>query len=99
MADPVRVCALSDLREGEPKALMSGGRNLALVRVADTVHAFDGICPHRGASLGEGFLNDGCLVCPWHGWQFDLQTGMYAPGSGVTKFVTEVRDGAVWVAL
>jgi nitrite reductase (NADH) small subunit len=35
----------------------------------------DGVCPHEGGPLGEGIVEDGKVVCPWHGYPFDVHTG------------------------
>jgi 3-phenylpropionate/trans-cinnamate dioxygenase ferredoxin subunit len=38
-------------------------------------YALEDACNHAGASLAEGFLNDGCIACPMHGYVFSLRTG------------------------
>ncbi len=39
------------------------------------IYAIDNICTHDSAPLSEGVVTDGCVVCPWHGAEFDLETG------------------------
>lgn len=51
------------------------GEDLALVRDGDRISAIHGVCAHQGGPLAEGRVIDGCLTCPWHGWQ-------YRPGDG-----------------
>ncbi len=51
------------------------GLQLCLANHAGDYAAVDNTCPHRGAPLNEGTLEDGKLVCPWHAWGFDLKTG------------------------
>ena len=84
----------------------------------DVVHAVLNICPHKGAPVCRGtvggtmlpsapgeliFANDGkVLKCPWHGYEFDIETG--ASLFGITrgklrKFPAEVRDGEVYVKI
>src|SRR4029453_11501946 len=48
---------------------------IALFRRGAEVYALNNICPHRGAALAEGTINDDEVVCPWHGWRFELATG------------------------
>jgi len=53
-----------------------GDQSILLVRVdADTVKAFYNFCPHRGTALGEGcgHFDNGRIICPFHGWRWDLQ--------------------------
>jgi 3-phenylpropionate/trans-cinnamate dioxygenase ferredoxin subunit len=75
MADFVRVASLSDLGDGEVRAVEAGGRRIALVRLGDTVCAIGDDCSHDEALLSEGKLEGGVLRCPWHGARFDVRTG------------------------
>jgi pyruvate oxidase len=43
------------------------GRGLAITRTDLGFAALDNRCPHGGGPLGEGHIDDGCLICPWHG--------------------------------
>lgn len=52
-----------------------GGKELALFRVGDAIHALDALCPHEGAPLAQGEVVDGVVTCPWHGWTFNACTG------------------------
>ena len=59
----------------------------------------DGVCPHQGGPLGKGSLS-GCVVtCPWHGWQFDVSTGLNQINANIQQpfFDVRVQDGAVLV--
>ncbi|MFG0255515.1 MAG: Rieske (2Fe-2S) protein [Rhodopirellula sp. JB053] len=51
-------------------------RVVAVFRHAGQWYALDGMCSHQGGPLAEGVLRDGCVTCPWHGWQYDLATGI-----------------------
>ena len=51
------------------------GRKLVIGRVDDGYFAVDATCPHAGASLGFGMLEGNALVCPLHGWEFDVFSG------------------------
>jgi nitrite reductase (NADH) small subunit/3-phenylpropionate/trans-cinnamate dioxygenase ferredoxin subunit len=52
-----------------------GGRGVVLANVDDQYYAISDTCPHAGAPLGEGFLDESTLTCPLHGWTFDVITG------------------------
>ncbi|HYC76950.1 MAG TPA: Rieske (2Fe-2S) protein [Planctomycetota bacterium] len=97
MTDPAPLCSFKDLKDGLPLGVTVDGRKLVVCRVGDDVRILDGVCPHRGAPLEGGFLNDGCLVCPWHGWQFRLDDGAFV-GGGVSLNARPavVRDGKVY---
>jgi len=72
----VRVCPASELpAEGEVGEFTVQGRSLCVARVDGAVAVLDGVCPHEGGPLGEGIVEDGRVVCPWHGYAFEVHTG------------------------
>lgn len=71
----VTACALSELEEGKPKYVDLDGRELAVCLDQGEAFALDNECPHAGGSMSGGWVEDGCAVCPWHSWAFDLRTG------------------------
>jgi nitrite reductase (NADH) small subunit len=77
MSEFVRVCAVSEL----PGKEMAGeftvqGRALCVANVDGSIAVLDGVCPHEGGPLGEGIIEEGRVVCPWHAYSFDLRTGV-----------------------
>jgi nitrite reductase/ring-hydroxylating ferredoxin subunit len=76
MSNLIKVAEATELKPGESKVVMAGERELALFNVAGKFYAVDNICPHRGGPLGEGILDDSVVTCPWHGWKFDVTTGI-----------------------
>ena len=70
-----RVAAVAEIPPGRAKTCMAGGKALAVVNLDGKFHAIDNTCVHRGGPLGEGAVDGNSLICPWHGWQFDLSTG------------------------
>jgi nitrite reductase/ring-hydroxylating ferredoxin subunit len=101
MTEPTIACSLSDLADGKPKACQVAGRPVTIVKAGDKVYALDAICPHRGGPLAEGFVQDDCIYCPWHGWGFHLDSGVYvgSPGVGIKTHPTAILDGSVVVKL
>jgi multimeric flavodoxin WrbA/nitrite reductase/ring-hydroxylating ferredoxin subunit len=75
------------------------GLTLALSFADGTFAAIGATCAHEGGPLDEGTLNgDGCIVCPWHEWEYDRVTGRVPGGSEcVVAYDVEVRDGRVRV--
>ena len=95
----IRVASENDHPVGSAAELVAEDRIIALFHVDDRWFALDGVCPHQGGPLGKGMLQ-GCIVtCPWHGWQFDVQTGQHQTTTAAvhTKFAVKVEDGEVYV--
>lgn len=65
----------SRIRVGQVLPFTIAGRLLAVGRTEAGYFALDGICPHAGASLGEGDLEGGCVICPVHGYAYDVRSG------------------------
>jgi nitrite reductase/ring-hydroxylating ferredoxin subunit len=96
----VRVCAVDDLREDEAVVESVEGTQVALFLLDGDVHALENVCPHQGGPLGEGKVEDGCVFCPWHGWEFDVATGEHVQGlASANAFPVTVDDGDVYVSL
>ena len=51
-------------------------RRIALFHHDGRYFALDETCPHRGGPLHSGPIQGGCVLCPWHSWRFDLETGV-----------------------
>lgn len=76
MGEFVKVATRSELPdEGEAREFLAGGTLVCIANINGAYTAMDNVCVHRGGPLGQGIVLDGKLVCPWHGWAFDPQTG------------------------
>jgi vanillate O-demethylase monooxygenase subunit len=64
--------AASQEIDGTPKQVLVLGEQVALFRLDGQVHAFRDLCIHRGTALSLGRLEEGMLVCPYHGWRYDM---------------------------
>ena len=95
----VRVAAVSEVPAGEGRVVEAGPVTLALFNVDGRFFAIDNRCTHRGGPLGEGPVDDQVVMCPWHGWRFDVTTGANVnnPAVKVACFPVSVEDGAIWV--
>jgi len=95
-----RVCSVEDIADGDAVIEDVEGTTVAVVAVEDDVYAIENVCPHQGGPIGEGKVEDGCIYCPWHGWQFDLATGEHVHGMGrANTYPVSVEDGDVYVTL
>jgi nitrite reductase/ring-hydroxylating ferredoxin subunit len=101
MAQWLKVATREDFPPGTARELTAGGRVVALFNVAGTFYALDGICPHAGGPLGEGTLSGCVVMCPWHGWQFDVTTGQNAltPRIEQTRFAVKLEGDDVCVEI
>ena len=85
------LCELADLHEGVGKYVEASGYCLAIFLHAGKVRVIDNACPHAGANLSAGWIDDGCVVCPKHGWPFRLEDGQLRDTPGVNVDVYAVR--------
>ena len=75
MSEFVPVAKLSELAVSKKLCLEVNNRYVVLVELDGTVHCLDDVCTHDGGPLGEGDIENDCLVCPRHGAKFDIRTG------------------------
>lgn len=102
MTDFVTVATVGDIAPGTGRTVDVNGIWIALFNVDGTFYAIDNACPHAGGPLGEGKLReDGVVECPWHGWRFDVTTGLRVgnPNFEVPCCAVRVIDDQVQIAL
>jgi cytochrome P450/nitrite reductase/ring-hydroxylating ferredoxin subunit len=98
IASFTRVANVAELAGPGPFALSADGVDLAVVHTQDGWRAFEGRCPHLGALLGEGEIEDGHLVCRNHRWRFDIASGQRTGGPECLPSCPIVeRNGAIFV--
>jgi nitrite reductase (NADH) small subunit len=98
MQEMIRVCSESELpREGEVCEMADG--HLCVARVGGEIAVLSNVCPHSEGPLGQGMIEDGKVVCPFHGWAFDVRTGVTDQSSQLKARVFEavVKNGALLV--
>lgn len=98
MSDWHQVARPGEMSEGEVKLVTAGTAAIALVRHGGEYRALDNRCPHAGGPLSGGSIENGMLVCPWHGREYDLATGQCDGFAGVATYPVEVRAEGVFVA-
>ncbi len=72
------VCRVNELPEGEGKTVVVGKKLVAVFHHQGRYFALDDVCPHMGASLSSGYVENGIVTCPWHAWRFRLNDGAWA---------------------
>ena len=77
------VARVGEIPEGEGRAFNVCGRLVAVFNDRGAYRAIDDTCPHAGASLSQGSLVEGTVVCARHGWRFHLCDGTWADYSKI----------------
>ena len=89
-----------DLPRGTARHIKVGKNDIALARVGDDVYALSNVCRHAFAPLAEGYVDEHHLVCPWHGWRYDVRDGTTDhPNADVRTFPVTERDGFIYVSV
>jgi len=98
----VRVASVDEIPVGRGKTVEVGGLVLAVFNAgAGRYHALSGACAHEDGPLGEGVLLGDSVVCPWHGFDFDVRTGVcgVAPDLSVSVYPVRVAGADLLVEL
>jgi nitrite reductase (NADH) small subunit/3-phenylpropionate/trans-cinnamate dioxygenase ferredoxin subunit len=74
----IAVGKVADVPVGGTKVVSVNQKDVAIFNVSGEFFAIDDLCPHMGASLSGGHVEDGCVICPWHYWRFRLTDGAWA---------------------
>ncbi|WP_178114772.1 Rieske (2Fe-2S) protein [Pseudomonas saliphila] len=96
-----KVGSAEALRNGEPIGAKVGDQAVAVFLVDDDIIATEGICPHATGPLHEGEVEGRVLTCPWHGWSFDLDSGVCVddPCLHLKRFPVQVKGDDILVGL
>ncbi|MGA7723077.1 MAG: nitrite reductase (NAD(P)H) small subunit [Ignavibacteriaceae bacterium] len=94
-----RVCSVNNLIEYKGKRFFINDVDLVVFLLNGEIFALSNICPHQHTALiYDGFIEDGCVICPAHGWMFNLRTGrMPTESKGLDSYPVRVIDGIVYV--
>jgi nitrite reductase/ring-hydroxylating ferredoxin subunit/DMSO/TMAO reductase YedYZ heme-binding membrane subunit len=95
----VRVCRADEIPDTRARVLRLGDERVAVYRYDGKVSAIGSVCQHQYGPLGEGKVVDGCVVCPWHGYEYHPATGASPPPftEKVPTYRVRVADGVVFV--
>jgi sulfoxide reductase heme-binding subunit YedZ len=95
----VDVCGVEEIDNNRAKIVCAGGERVAIFKYDGLISAISNVCRHQNGPLGEGRIVDGCVTCPWHGFQYLPQTGA-APAPfkhRVATYRTTVKNGRVFL--
>lgn len=101
MSERVTVANTTELTAGTGIVAEVNGKSLAVFNVAGTFHVIDNTCIHRGGPLGEGALEGEVVTCPWHGWEYNVKTGVSVnnPSACVASYPVVIEGDEVKVDL
>lgn len=101
MKSALPVIDADALQEGQGQSVRLENRALAVFKHEGNFYVMDDECPHVGAPLGNGWLENGQVICSFHGWAFDLKTGACSncPGRPVKTYPTRVENGKVHIEI
>jgi nitrite reductase (NADH) small subunit len=102
MPNFTKLATESDLpAANEAKEFPCGDKAICVANVNGTYSAMDNVCLHRGGPLGQGMIESGKVVCPWHGWQWDPTTGHAEqnPVAKVTVYPLKIENGDVLIEI
>ena len=95
----VEACRVEEIPEKRALIRTISGERVAIFKYDGKVSAISNVCQHQNGPLGEGRIIDGCITCPWHGFQYLPETGASPPPftEKVPTFNVKIADGKVFV--
>lgn len=81
------------------KSVQVNKKRICLIKTHDRWFATQAKCPHAGADLSQGWCKNGKLICPFHRYEYDLQTGKGAPGQGdyIDTYPLQIRQDGIYI--
>jgi nitrite reductase (NADH) small subunit/3-phenylpropionate/trans-cinnamate dioxygenase ferredoxin subunit len=101
MTDFVTVARVGEIPDGEGITREIGEHLVAVFNDGGQYFAINDMCPHQGASLGAGAVEDGVVACPWHAWRFRICDGTWCdnPRIKTDSYEVRVRDQEIQVRI
>jgi len=95
----VKICRLNDLKEKQGKRLIIDDVEVAVFKVGGKIFALNNVCPHQHTNnIYDGFIEEGHIICPEHGWEFNLETGrIRSGGKGLDSYEVLIEGNDVYV--
>lgn len=91
----------SKLAEGKMLAVRVKGKPILLAKVGGEVFGVSNFCPHMGCSFQGGILAGYIVMCPCHGWKFDVRNGQYQenPQTALACYRCKIQNGKIYVEI
>ena len=94
MSQRVPVGTTEQIAEGAFKVVVHEQSAIAVFNVEGAYFAISTICPHAAGPLTQGFIENGRIVCPWHGWSFPL-SAENPPNDGLARYRVYVKGDEI----
>lgn len=101
MGNFVRVAGVQEIPTGKGKQVEVGAVRIALFNVEGSFYAIEAFCAHMGEPLANGELRGTMVICPWHGWGFDVTDGCFIrqPRTCLDTFAVRVEGQDILVEI
>ncbi|MGB0563928.1 MAG: Rieske 2Fe-2S domain-containing protein [Spirulinaceae cyanobacterium] len=73
------IGSITEIPEDQAKVVTLSGERIAVFKYDGKISAISNVCQHQNGPLGEGKIMDGCITCPWHGYQYRPEDGCSPP--------------------
>jgi methionine sulfoxide reductase heme-binding subunit len=93
------VCETNEIEDSRAKIFCIDNERIAVYKFENKLYAINNVCKHQGGPLGEGKILDGCITCPWHGYQYLPQNGQSPPPfkEKVSTYDVKTEGTKVWL--
>lgn len=91
MPDFTTIAKIGDIPEGQGRSFPVGDWIVAVFNVGGEYQAINDLCPHMGASLAGGHVEQGIVTCPWHAWRFKTCDGTWCDNPRIKIESFEIR--------
>ena len=95
----LKVCTINEIEEDRAKIFTINNERIAIFKYEGNLSAVHNVCKHQGGPLGEGKIIDGCITCPWHGYQYLPQNGQSPPPftEKVATYELKLVDSIIYI--
>jgi methionine sulfoxide reductase heme-binding subunit len=95
----VKVCSVNEIEEDRAKMFCVDKERIAVFKTGGKLFAVNNVCKHQNGPLGEGKIIDGCITCPWHGYQYLPKNGQSPPPfkEKVSTYDLEMDGTDIWL--
>jgi len=91
------VCLYNEVLDKRAKIFIIGDQNIAIFRDGTNYFAVNNVCRHQNGPLGEGKIIDGCITCPWHGYQYYPHNGQSPPPFTEKLETYQLKQEGDWI--
>ncbi|WP_353779624.1 Rieske 2Fe-2S domain-containing protein [Winogradskyella sp. 3972H.M.0a.05] len=95
----LKVCDVNEIEDDRAKIFTVDKERVAIFKYEGKLSAIHNVCKHQGGPLGEGKIIDGCVTCPWHGYQYLPNNGQSPPPytEKVATYALKLEGSTVYI--